>query len=53
MSNDTCNLSSLPDFWEGQSTAWAARVAKLQANLKKQAKEKKPDENLVSHTLPV
>lgn len=53
MENNICNLSSLPDVWKGQSAAWAARVAKLQANLKKQAKEKKPDENLVSHTLPV
>lgn len=50
MNHNTYTCTNLPAVGERQSTASAAFVEKLQANLKKQ---KKPDENLVSHTLPV
>jgi hypothetical protein len=50
--DNNTHLPGLLDLRDLLSAAWAVLAADLQADPKKQGKEKKPDENLVRFTFP-
>ncbi len=53
MRNNSRNIPARPGYEKPQRATRAGRAAGLCADQKKQGKEKKPDENLVSRALPV
>lgn len=53
MGNNSRNIPAQPDYRKYQPATQVGRAARQSDNQKKQGKEKKPDENLVSRAFPV